>query len=279
MQASDVTAQAGAVPAKGQVPDPPTGDKKEADADSSPEVVVDKEGKPLPWNEQPKWKAARAAEKKLNDLLKANDLDDPDDLVDLVKSGRAIKGKLTDLDRVDELITKAAKLDSYEAYWAEQKKRTDKESLDPNERAEKAERELEQERNAKKFEAAQKRQVEETKRAIEAYESEVTSLIKETGVSKQQEPFILELFGVNNPSNDVDLTDRKAIKRLVADGVKRVEAFKQSVIAEYLAEKKGIVKTGQGSESVTGEKTERMGLKDAHKIAKEQIVNLFRGAG
>jgi len=224
-------------------------------------------------------KTLEAANAKLQKLLKDNGLDDPDDLEDLVKSGKVIKGKIKDLNSIDDLITKSAKLDSYEAYWAEQKKRAQKETEDPSERAERLERELDFERSQKRQEQEVKKHQEDIKRSLQNYESEVRTLINEVDIAKEHAPFILELFGVNNPSNDVDITDKKAIKKLVTDGIKRVEAFKQSVIAEYLTEKKGVVKTGSSSESVTGDKPIRIGLKDAHKIAKEQITNLFRGTG
>jgi hypothetical protein len=273
------TDAAGAVPAdKGANAGLPTDKKIEADADSSPEVVKDKDGKPLPWDQQPKWKAARQAEKRLNALLKANDLDDPDDLEDLVKSGKVVKGKLSDLNSIDEILAKSAKLDSYEAYWAAEKAKHQKATEDPSERADRLERELEGEKGRKRFEENQKRQMEQTKQAISNYEKEVQTLIGEIGVPKDQSPFILELFGVGNPSNDVDITDRKAIKKLVADGVKRLDAFKQSVIADYLKEKKGIVKTGQGSEAVTGEKPVQTNLKTMRKSLHEQMSNLYRGA-
>jgi hypothetical protein len=280
MDLASVGAASTASPTVEKVEDgkPPVKDVKDDKADSSTEN--------LPWHKDERFKeflkekkTLESANAKLQKLLKDNDLDDPDDLEDLVKSGKVVRGKISDLNSIDDLIAKSARLDSYETYWAEQKKRQEKESEDPTERADRLERQLDAEKNLHRQEAAMKKQMDDTKRAIKGYESEVQSLIKEVGIPKDHEPFVLELFGVNNPSNDVDITDKKAIKKLVQDGVKRVEAFKQSIIAEYLAEKKGIVKTGQSSESVTGEKTQRMGLKDAHKIAKEQISNMFRGNG
>ncbi len=239
-----------------------------------------------PWHKDERFKAfltekksLEAANAKLQKILKDNDLDDPDDLEDLVKSGKTIKGKRVDLNTIDDIMEKAARLEKYEAYWAEQKKRAEREGADPNERAEKAERELDNERTARQREIADKKRIEETKKAITAYEKEVQSLIDEATIPKEHHSFIQELFGINNPSNDVDITDRKAIKKLVADGIKKVDAFKQSVIAEYLKDKKGVVKTGQGSESVGGDKPERINLKTARKMASEQMMNIFRGGG
>lgn len=273
------TGAAGAVPAdKGANADLPTGDKG-AVADSSPEVVTDKDGKPLPWDQQPKWKSARQAEKKLNDLLKANDLDDPDDLLDLVQRGKTVKGKLADINDLDAILERATRLEKYEAYWAEQKKRHERENTDPETRAEKAERELEEERANRLREKAAKQQMEETKKAIAGYEKEVQTLVAEASVPKDHQGFILELFGVGNPSNDVEITDKKAIKKLVADGLRKFDALKQSIIAEYLEDKKGIVKTGQGAEAVGGEKPPRLNLKEARKAAQEQMMGVFRRGG
>ena len=250
--------------------------KADVKADSSPEN--------LPWHKDARFqdflkekKGLETANAKLQKILKDNELDDPDDLEDLVKSGKTVKGKLADLNRIDEIIAKATKLDSYEAYWADQKRKQERANTDPETRAEKAERELEFERGTRQREAAQKAQIEETKKAIRGYEKDVQDLIGEIGVPKEHQSFIQELFGVGNPSNDVDITDKKAIKKLVADGMKKVDAFKQSVIAEYLKEKKGIVKTGQGAESVGGDKPPKIMLKDARKIFLETMQRSASG--
>jgi len=257
---------------------PPAEEKKDAKSESSPET--------LPWHKDPRFqdflkekKGLETANAKLQKILKDNDLDDPDDLEDLVKSGKTIKGKRVDLNSIDDIVEKATRLEKYEAYWAEQKKRAEREGADPNERAEKAERELDMERSQRQREAADKKRMEETKKLIAGYEKDVQALIDEATIPKEHQPFMQEMFGINNPSNDVDITDKKAIKKLVADGIKKFDALKQAVIAEYLKEKKGVVKTGQGSESVGGDKPERINLKQARKMASEQMMNIFRGGG
>jgi hypothetical protein len=278
MDLKDVhTAIAGADPVKGQSSDSPTETNKDANADSSPEVVVGKDGKPLPWDQQPKWKAARAAEKKLNDLLKANDLEDPDDLLDLVQRGKTVKGKLADLNALDEIIGKAQKLDSYENYWAQQAEKRRKEETDPETRAKQAEEQLDHERRRQAYDAQAKKQEHATKQAIKNYEDDVLTLIKEVQFPKEQESFVAEMFGVNNPSNDVNIMDKKAIKKLVADGLKRYDALKQSIISDYLKGKTDIVKTGKGSESSVQDTAPKISLKEARKMAGEQIKNLFHG--
>ena len=260
------------------------------EADGKPpvnaDVKADSSTENLPWHKDPRFqdfmkekKGLEAANAKLQKILKANDLDDPDDLDDLVKSGKTVKGKNINLDALDEIREKAERLTKYEAYWADQKKRQERETADPNERAEKAERELDNERSQRQREIASKRQMEETKKAIASYEKEVQGLIDEATIPKEHQGIIQELFGIGNASNDVDITDKKAIKKLVADGIKKVDAFKQSVIAEDLKEKKGVVKTGQGAESVGDGKTPRMNLKEARKVASEQMMGVFSRSG
>ena len=266
------TVVAGAEPAdKGATAGLPPDEKKDAKADSSPDVVVDKDGKPLPWDKQPKWVAARAAEKKLNDLLKANDLDDPDDLLDLVQRGKTVKGKLADLNQLDTLIEKSNKLDKYEAYWRDQEEKKRRETEDPDQTIARLEHALRNKSVAEQNREAQRQQSENAKQAIQSYEREVSGLVKDLEVPKDQQSFVLEFFGVGNPANDVDITDRKAIKKLISDGIKKKESYDQAVIAAYLKGKGEIPKIGSVAGATTTETKPKIYLKDARKIFLETM--------
>ena len=264
------TEVAGAVPAdKGANAGLPAG--ADAKADSSPEVVVDKDGKPLPWSEQPKWKAARAAEKKLNDLLKANGLDNSDDLSELVSHGKVVKGKLKDLNDLDDIIKDAEEIRKYRPFWKEQEELQRRQVEDPEQTIKR----LEAKEKLREADEARRRaeadHVENTKKAISAYETEVTNLIREIEVPKEQRDFVAEFFGVGNPCNDIDITDRKAVKKLVSDGIKKKEAYDQAVIKAYLEGKKGIpAVTSAAGASAEPEKPKIM-LKDARKIFLETM--------
>ena len=280
MSDEEKTAKAGAEPAdKGQEPDSPTGEEKEtkeATADSSPEVEMDKDGKPLPWNQQSKWKSARQAEKKLNELLKANDLEDPDDLIELVNSGKVVKGKLTDLNQLDELTAKAAKLDKYEAYWKEQEEQKRRADEYPEQTIARLEKELKQKENAEKNKEAQHREAEAAKQAINSFEREVTGLIQEKEIPKEQQGFVLKFFGVGNQANEIDITDRKAIKKLIQDGIKDKEAYDQAIIKAYREGKINIPKIGTATTAPMGEKPKIM-LKDARKALLEAMQRVIPG--
>jgi len=266
------TEAAGAVPAdKGQASDSPTDKKTDAGSDSSPEVVLDDKGKPLPWSDQPKWKQARTAERKLEALLKANDLTDPDDLLDLVQRGKTVKGKLADLNQLDVLIAKSEKLDKYEAYWQEQEELKRRNTESESETIRRLETQLKGRDAAEARKRAETEHVENTKRAISSYENEVENLIREVEVPKEQRAFLAEFFGVGNPCNDIDITDRKAIKKLISDGIKKKEAYDQAVIKQYLNSKQGIPKvTSTAGASAEGTK-QKMTMKDARSIFRENM--------
>lgn len=274
------TEAAGAVPAdKGQVSDSPTEKEgSEAKSESSPdEVVKDKEGKPLPYDQQPKWKKARAAEKKLDSLLKANDLEDPDDLLDLVQRGKMVKGKLADLNQLDEIIAKANKLNQYETYWASEAEKRRRETEDPETRAERAERERDDLKSEKQRQAFDRQQAENAKAAIDGYDSEVKSLIKEMEMPKDQQGFILEFMGVGNPANDIDITDKKAIKRLVAEAAKKKDSYDQAVIAGYLKGKGQIPKVGSAQTGAPELDKPKIMLRDGS--AKRAFLERMRSVG
>ena len=268
------TAKAGAEPvnkedaAKGQVPDSPT-DKKDATADSSTEEK-------LPFDQHPKWKAARQAEKKLQELLKANDVDDPDELLELAKSGKTVKGKLSDLNQIDDIIEKAKRLDSYEVVWRQQEEERRRGAETPEQTIARLEKQLKGKEAADRHKEEKQKQQEAAKQALKNYDREVQSLVKEMELPKEQQAFAMEFMGVNNPFNEIDITDRKAINRMVADQKKKLESFKQSVIQDYIKGKETIPKVGATTAAPMGDKT-KVYLKDARKALHEAMNRVTGG--
>jgi hypothetical protein len=225
----------------------------------------------VPWNKDPRWQKWQTDKKtlqpladKVNNLLKANGLDDLDDLTELVESGKKVKGKVADLNAIDEIVAKAQKLDKYEAYWRDQEelKRKDTESSD--ETIARLERELRNRDLSARQRTEAQREAQRAKDAVDGYEREVKNLIREIEVPKEQREFTLKFFGVGNQANEIDITDRKAIKKLIQDGVKEKEAYDQAVIKAYLNTKQDIPKVGATGGAPMGEKPKIM-LKDARK--------------
>ncbi len=251
-------------------------DAKDAKTDSSPENV--------PWNKDPRFqefikekKTLTAANEKLQKLLKANDLEDPDDLEDLVSRGKVVKGKLKDLNQLDEIIAKANKLSQYEAYWAEQEEKKRRDTEDPESTIARLEHALMSKSHKEQQREYERLQAEQAKAAINGYDNEVKSLIKEMEMPKDQQGFILEFMGVGNPANDIDITDKKAIKKLVSEARAKKEAYDQAVIKAYLAGKGQIPKVGSAQTGTPELNKPKVYLKDARKALGETMKQMFQG--
>jgi hypothetical protein len=216
----------------------------------------------IPFGEDPRWKSARQAEKTLQKLMADNEVDDPDDLLDLVQSGKKVVGKV-DPDELDTLIEKASTLARYQEFWDRQKEEELLANEEPNETAER----LKQENAALKAEKAQQKAIAANQAALKEYDTIVLSGIKDAlpELPDTQRHFLSEFLGVGNPAVEVDITNKSAVSKVVKDGVKKFEKFKQQIIKDYLAGKEKIPdvqKLESGGVPATGEvKT----LKDARK--------------
>jgi hypothetical protein len=266
--AEENTEKVGAVPT----------DTTQADSSTATDAKSDSSTENVPWNKDPRFqkfleekKGLTAANEKLQALLKANDLDDPDDLADLVSRGKAVKGKITDLDQIDDILLKAQKLEKYEAYWKDQEERKRRGQEDPDQTIARLDAELRRKNLSDQQKESQRQQADNAKKAIQTFERDVTDLVKELGVEKEQRGFVLELFGVGNPANDIDITDKKAIKKLIADGMKKKEAYDQAVISAYLKTKGEIPKVASGAGASMETAPQKRTLKDMRNEFRERM--------
>jgi ribosomal protein L7Ae-like RNA K-turn-binding protein len=218
-------------------------------------VELGEDGKPLPFDKDPKWKAARQAERTLQGLMTELEVEDVDELKELLLSGKQVSGKV-DLAKLDAIIAKAETLEKYEAYWASQEEMARRAEEDPEVTADRLTREnAELKRQSQLKEAA-----EVNKRSLEDYDRTVKTGVKELlpDLSKDQMEFVLLALGVDNPALDIDLKDKMAVAKAVKSTVKRFDALRQSIIKNAL-EGKGLIPdiprggSGEGPISNTGE--------------------------
>jgi DNA repair exonuclease SbcCD ATPase subunit len=229
-----------------------------------------------PWHKDPRFKQDLGLLKAAKSLMEKNGLESIEDLVDLAESGSKIKGKQVDLDRLDEIQKKAEKLDKYEAYWKDQEEKKRRETEDPDETIARLEDKLKRKEAAEKHKEESQRQQEAAKQALKNYDREIQSIVKEMEMPKEQQAFAMEFMGVNNPFNEIDITDRKAINRMVAEQKKKLDAFKQSVIQDYIKGKETIPKVGSTTAAPMGEKS-KVYLKDARKALHEAMNRVTGG--
>jgi len=233
--------------------------------------VDDKSGdgkeKPAPYDQDPKWKEARAAQAKYQKILDKHDLDE-DSLEDALASGLSISEILgvRDAKTLTETIQQLKKDSDYlkevKAYWAEQEEQKKKEELTPEQRAEMSESKL---KAYEKDQAAKKAQTEQEasiKQALESYTEQVDKVIESSGFEDEDATIAKLFLGVDNPFNEVDITDKKAVREMVKTNTVKFKTFldnvRQKAVDEYAKGKSKIVPITKvetsGNETVTKKK-------------------------
>jgi hypothetical protein len=186
----------------------------------------------LPFDKHPKWIAARQAEKSLQEIMEANEVDTPEELNALIESGTAVLGKGIDPEQIDELLAKAKERDDWVRYHEQQAELRRTEEETPEQTSDRLRRE-----NARlKAEHEASRQAESSDRLLKSYDKAVLSAVDEAlghEVSKEVKAFYAEFMGVNNPFASIDISDKRQVQKMTKDNLKKLEAFKQLVIKEH----------------------------------------------
>lgn len=254
---------------------PEVKDVKEPEASAGVDAKPD--SSPEPWHKDPRFKGELDNLKALKRLKESNGVESIDDLAELVEQGKKVKGKSVDLDRLDEIVAKAAKLEKWEAYWADQEEKKKRETEYPEQTIARLEEQLKRKEANDRRREEQRMEQENAQRALKSYDMEVQALIREVDVPKEQRDFVAQFFGVGNPFNEIDITDRKAIKRLVSDGLKAKVAYDQSVIKSYLKTKEDVPKTGSAAPAAPAQGTSKTMLKDARELLRDAMTKVTGG--
>lgn len=211
-----------------------------------------------PWHSDPRFKADLKLLKIAKSLVEENGLEDVDELKELVLSGKKVHGKPVDLDKLDEIVEKANKLDQWRKYAENQEELKKRGMETPEQTIARLQVERDNERNAR----TQKEQAEfealNAKKAVAFYEGEIRAQLEDIEtLSADERSFLAFSLGVGNECNDINITDRRAIKKITTDGMKKynqlVKSIKEQAIKEYLAGKASIpsVPSTDGSAATT----------------------------
>ncbi len=256
-----ITAQPGAVPGTGQ------------EGGLPPKADDDK----LPFDQHPKWKSARQAEKALQDLMKENECETIEELMEAVVAGRTLLGKQVTPDQLDGLLKKAETLDQYERYWKEQEETKKRQGEEPEDTIRRQEQEIKALKAQQHGEREKEERAREGQQAADAYDNEVKRLVdslEEVPVPFRK--FYYYFFGVENPASSIDITDRKAIRKTVEDGFKVLKEFETAIISN-LQTKKGEIPPvpGTGAAGETAPKIKN--LREARKTLGDLLSTKFQG--
>jgi len=214
----------------------------------------DEDGKPLPFDQHPKWKSARAAEKRLNELLEEKGYLSLDELVEELETGKGLAQKLKGRD-VDEILEAADKFrDAQSRYTREQdNKRYENETPDERvTRLEKANSDLQAELSRVK---TQHQELMDSQEAIENYGNEVDRVLDslEDPFSDNERAMARLLMGVDNPANMIDIEDRMAVRKMAKSAAgtfsRFIQGVKQAAIDEYTQGKSKLTTTSRAADA------------------------------
>jgi exonuclease VII small subunit len=227
------------------VASPATTEQQTAEVKESDNKVVETDkaaDKPAPYDQDPKWKKARAAEAALDAILQEHGLLDIEELKAALASGQSLKQVLGARD-AKKLLEDSDYLAKVRSHWDAEKTAKTREGESPDARIERLEKEnAELQRAHTEFKSTVQTR-EHAQKVVQNYGSEVERVIGslESPVPTTEKELLTLFLGVNNPANMIDIEDQTAVRKMARDGIARfqtlVKNIKQSAIDEYAAGK------------------------------------------
>lgn len=203
---------------------------------AAPETKEQGKEKPPPYDQDPKWKKARAAEARVDAIVEKYGYDSIDELEADLDKGKTISQLIGERD-AKKLIEDSQTLQKYREFWADQKLKKQEEEETPEEKADRLAREL---NNIKAQSSEKERSEAETKaltKALKDYESVVETIVGQHGFAKEEAEMANLLLGVKNPFNTIDFGDKAAVKKMAKESSAKFKTFldgiRQAAIDEY----------------------------------------------
>ncbi|KKN52247.1 hypothetical protein LCGC14_0614670 [marine sediment metagenome] len=237
-----------------------------------------------PYDQDPKWLAARAAEKNLTELLAKHGYESAEDLSEALETGQSLKQLLGDKD-ANELVAESKQLKEIKDYWAtqdEQKTREGETSEETIDRLEKRNLDLQ---NSNTQEDLARQEQQDNMRALDNYNSTIVDVVDNVeGASDTEKAMMSLLLGVNNPANEVDIEKIGDVKKMASGSVSKFQEFvnniKQEAIDSYAKGQSKITPMGKSvGTDVTSVKTPKTdpnaSVEDVFDAGKKELLEMI----
>lgn len=262
------------IPAKVE-PDP-TKVKDEPGAKGAADAAADKD-KPPPFDQDPRWKSAREAEKNLQSLQTALGVESVEELLELADLGSKLRDEGIDDKKIKAALEAQKEYDRVKAYWAEQEEGQRRQTETPDERERRLDEKERRIRDKDQEDERRRKHLEEGEKVAKSYDSEVTRLVStDASIPENERNFYAFFLGVNNPSSNINISSKEAIKGAYGEAVKVLKEFKDTIL-ENAAKGKGAIPRVPGS-AIPGDlpPPKIKNLDEARKTMTERLANLFK---
>jgi hypothetical protein len=173
----------------------------------------------------------------VEEILDEYGLDSADDLKEFIANLSAMQGKIGEHD-LDALIENTKTLQKYQANWQQQDEEKRRETETPEQTIARLEKENKNLQTKNVSNANRQKAAKAAETALSDFGDTVETVISSAkALPKEYAPFVAEFMGVDNPINEVDITDKAAVRRLTKAGINKINKFEQAVIKRYRAGK------------------------------------------
>lgn len=186
----------------------------------------------LPFDQHPKWQAARQAEKQLTELLASKGFDSIEDLTGALDQGKNLTDALSGKD-LEKLMEKATTLEEYERIWAEQERTEQLKGETTEQTIARLEKEKQELQDSIETDKSQMTAAQEAIKAVEKFNTDVNTLVVDRGIPKEYQGFATALLGADNPMLDADITDAKAFNSTADSMLGMISKFEAAVLAKH----------------------------------------------
>ena len=233
--------------------------------------------KPTPFDQDPRWKSAREAEKNLQSLQTALGVESVEELLELADLGSKLREEGIDDKKIKGALEAQKEYDRVKAYWAEQEEKQRQQTETPDERERRLDEKERRIRDKEQEDKRRREHLEEGEKVAKSYDSEVTRLVSaDASIPENERNFYAYFLGVNNPSSNINISSKEAIKGAYAEAVKVLKEFKDTIL-ENAAKGKGAIPRVPGS-AIPGDlpPPKIKNLDEARKTMTERLGNLFK---
>ena len=200
--------------------------------------------KPAPYDQDPKWKAARAAQKSLDEILERAELESIEDLMEAVESGKTMK-EILGSDDLKQLKKDQARLKEIEDFWESDRLRKLEEEEEPDETKERLKREIKELKEERVREKSEAEEAYKVRSSLDNYTTVANKSVTDAGLTGEDAEMAKLFLGVGNPFNEIDITDKKTVKESNMSGAKRFKSYldgiRQKAIDDYAGGKSEMI--------------------------------------